>query len=126
MIKWIHVFFNYLNISKTKKVMTLFRNLFPITFSKSKEIHIESCDFTHTHTHIYIYIYISISSWCPKTVGADYSCIGYTEYILPKKKNPHVAQIKEPAWYVRTPVRVTAGAGMMFNDPKSAMIAGHD
>ena len=52
--------------------------------------------------HIYIYIYIYI-------------------YI----KNPHVAQIKELAWYVRTQVGVTAGTDMMFNDPKLAMKAGH-
>ena len=39
--------------------------------------------------------------------------------------NPYVAQIKGPAWYVRFQVRVTAGADMMFNDPKSAMKVGH-
>ena len=39
--------------------------------------------------------------------------------------NPHVVQIKEPAWYVQTQVGITAGADMMFNDTKSAMKAGH-
>ena len=35
-----------------------------------------------------------------------------------KKKNPQIAQVNEPAWYVRTQVGVTAGADMMFNDQK--------
>ena len=49
------------------------------------------------------------------------------EFILSKKekKNAHVAQIKEPARYVRTQFGVTAGADMMFNDPTSAMKAGY-
>ena len=42
-----------------------------------------------------------------------------------KKKNPHVAQIKELARYVWSQVGVTGRANKMFNDPKSAMKAGH-
>ena len=45
--------------------------------------------------------------------------------ILLKEKNLHVAHVKELAWYVRSQVRVTAGADMMFNDLKSAMKARH-
>ena len=42
-----------------------------------------------------------------------------------KKKKQHVVQIKELAWYVQTQVGVTVGADTMFNDPKSAIMAGH-
>ena len=42
-----------------------------------------------------------------------------------EKRIPHVAQIKEPARYVRTQVGVTAGTDMMFNDPKLAIKAIH-